>query len=244
MSSADSPGLSTLNDKPLLIFDLDGTILSVNSFPHWVRAMLFGDLRPLAPLPRIRLFVQTAWILVLRKCLRHSHYVTKRRLQPVWTQAVKDDSNQTALINFTEFLLQKIRPNLQTTMREIATGTSDAVLATSAAGEYAQYAGRRMGFRYIFTTDIDTKENNREQKRDRVLAFLAEQNWEKRRRIFFTDHEEDLPLIQSCDVTLWFGADEDVAAIQAAAPNAKIFPCLHRSDSEITALIAQESMRL
>ena len=30
------------DDTPLLIFDLDGTLLSVNSYPHWVRYLLTG----------------------------------------------------------------------------------------------------------------------------------------------------------------------------------------------------------
>ena len=42
MSFADSPGRSTSKADPVFIFDLDGTLISVNSFPHWVIYMLRG----------------------------------------------------------------------------------------------------------------------------------------------------------------------------------------------------------
>jgi phosphoserine phosphatase len=226
MCSADSPGRSTLKTDAVLIFDLDGTVLSVNSFPYWALYMLTGHFAGLGKKERLRLSFRTFAILLKRKILRHSHYRTKYLLQGLWTESVKNDTNQVAMHAVITILQNYVRPNLQTLLAAVKAGEIDALLATSAAGEYAQALGKTLGFQHILTTPLcteaDKRENCKVQKRDRALALLEELGWRNRPRILFTDHAEDLPLIQECQRTLWFGRYEELAAIQAQAPKTRV----------------------
>ena len=240
MSSADSPGHSTSKAEAVFIFDLDGTILSVNSFPYWVLYMLTGHFGGLSPVVRLALSLRTIHILVKRKVLRQSHYRTKQQLQELWTRAVQKDPTRVANHSLNVILQGYIRPNMCSVLASVAQQRIDAILATSAAGEYAQELGKIMGFRHILTTPLcsetDTLENSGERKRDRVLAMITALGGDGRMRILFTDHEDDLPLIRICQRTLWFGGNEDMKNIQAKVPQAKIIACRNLSDAEIIRL--------
>ena len=240
MCYAASPGPWTLRTDPLLIFDLDGTILSVNSFPHWVRYMLTGHFVGLTASQRLALSLRTGSILLKRKLLKHSHYETKRRLQALWRQSLEKDANEIALHDLSAHLQDYVRPNLSGVMELVARKQVDALLATSAAGEYAQGLGSKLGFTHILTTPLCTEpdelENSRERKRDRVLTMLQQRGWNSRPRIFFTDHEEDLPLIRECDRTLWFGRDEEAERLQQQLPDVELIACGNRPEAHIVQL--------
>src|ERR1700733_9687700 len=72
---------------PVLIFDLDGTILRTNSFPLWVVYLAVGRIPELDLRQRVSLSMHTMRLLLSRKIGRLSHDGLQRRLQIVW-QAV------------------------------------------------------------------------------------------------------------------------------------------------------------
>ena len=41
-------------------------------------------------------------------------------------------------------------------------------------------------------------------------------------RLLFTDHHDDLPLIQACSETLWFGPPARMGAVRSQAPGVRI----------------------
>jgi len=240
MSSADSPGHSTSKAEAVFIFDLDRTILSVNSFPYWVLYMLTGHFDGLNPVERLALSIHTGQILLKRKVLGQSHYRTKQQLQRLWVRAVGKDVTHAATHRLNIILQGYIRPNIRSVLVAVAQQRIDAFLATSAAGEYAQELAKAMGFIHVLTTPLcgepDRLENCGKRKCDRVLAMLAMQGWDQRMRILFTDHEDDLSLIRECQRTFWFGSNEDMEDIQAKVPQAKIIACRNLSDAEILRL--------
>jgi phosphoserine phosphatase len=241
MSSAGFPGHSISENKPVLIFDLDGTILSINSFPHWVWYMLFGSFGGLTGWSRCLLFLRTATIMVRRKLLGRSHFVTKRNLQHLWAEAVCRDDQHIALHAFTALLRRRVRPNVEPLLKTLSTYNTDAVLATAAVSDYAHALGQMLGFQHILATplgaDQQALENSKEQKRDNVLAFLAAQGWGDRRRIFLTDHREDLPLMQESQLILWFGDDNVLEVVRAELQGKRAVACLAMSDAAIMELV-------
>ncbi len=66
---ADSPGRSMQRNDyaPLLVFDLDGTILRINSFPAWVLFLIAGPMPGLSARRRVLLSLRTQFWLLLRK---------------------------------------------------------------------------------------------------------------------------------------------------------------------------------
>lgn len=215
--------------EPVYIFDLDETILSVNSFPRWVVYLVRGKFGGLSPFARLRLSLTTAIILAARKAHLCNHIAAKQRFQTLWSEAISHDPQQEALTTFINTLTKTIRPVMQDALNLTK---QDAVLATAAAGEYAYALGQTLGFKHVIATKSRAEgfgaENVRTQKRDNVLAFLEQQGWQNRPRIFFTDHHEDLPLIKVSQRVFWFGKDEDVATLSVEAPGVEIIPCLNR----------------
>lgn len=202
---------------PVWLFDLDGTIIDVNSFPMWVKEMLVGHIPHLRLAARLSVSVRCAAAIAVRKVLRQSHAGFKSRLQRVWADVAAADTGTAAPDPFVERLIAHVRPSLQALLNDVAKGRVDAVLTTAAAAEYAVPLARRLGFRHVLATPPggrhDSLDNVGETKRDRTLAYLAAQGWSSRPRVLFTDHRDDLPLIRECETLVWFGADDECRAV-------------------------------
>jgi len=216
-------------EQPVYIFDLDGTILDLNSFPRWVIYLLRGRFGQLGALARLRLSLETALVLALRKAHLMPHVAAKRRFQTLWAQALARDPQALALQGFVAQMQKHVRPGMAQAMQK-AQATGRTVLATAAAAEYAQALGQALGFHHVIATPSAASgfgdENVRARKRENVLAFLQAQGWGEAPRVFFTDHAEDLPLIQTSQIVFWFGADAQAPAMAQQAPQARIIPCL------------------
>jgi phosphoserine phosphatase len=206
----------TSTAEPVWLFDLDGTLLEVNSFPLWVSQLLTGGLPHLTRPARLGLSLRCAAAIAERKVLRLSHVRFKRRLQRLWKSAAADDSAAAAPL--IERLLSHVRPSFKGLLADVAAGRVDALLTTAAAAEYALPLARQLGFRHIIATPAGGLEheldNVGEAKRDRTLAYLAARGWEHRTRIFFTDHCDDLPLIRECHAVVWLGNDHDYGRVR------------------------------
>ena len=201
--------------EPVYIFDLDGTVVSCNTFPLWVMHMLR------AKVPhgnRIRGAVTAGAVgrlLLWRKLGRLRHRVLKQRLQAIWRHATAGDSGDHAM-RFAALMERHVRPNMAGLLLQVRSGEIDAVLATAAAGEYGHALGRRLGFAHVLASDEE--DNLGEAKLRSVLGFLAERGWSHRPRMVFTDHIDDLPLMLACDAVCWSGTSEEYPAIKARLP--------------------------
>lgn len=220
--SAVSPGLSISKDNPPIhIFDLDGTILSINSFPRWVLYMLTSG-KPVW-------MIKAALVLGKRKLGLLSHAAAKQDFQKLWTEY----ANEKDLHAFTAQLLKTVRP----AMADLLNIEGDKILSTAAAAEYAIELGRALGFDYIISTTphgAEFIENVRENKRDRTMGFLKEKGWAQRPRIFFTDHAEDMPLIEQSHIVFWYGKDDDAPVVE----DVEIYPVLTQPSSRIRSILS------
>lgn len=225
--------------KPILIFDLDGTILSVNSFPLWVKYLLKGQFGGLNVLQRMRLTSRVTCVMLERKLLKKSHYHAKRKLQKLFAEALEKDDEKLALLQFADQLIDTIRPNMLELLEGLETDFPDAMLATAAAAEYAHPFAQMLGFKHIITTPYFNEkiafENVGEAKRDSVLAYLKGQGWQDRPRIFFTDHEEDMPLIQASHHIFWLGDDAMLERVNPQADGVEMLDAKPLTASEIQA---------
>ena len=140
--------------NPVLIFDLDETILRINSFPLWVRFLLAGRLRGLGTYRRAWLWLRVLSLMARRKLGRIDHDALLRQLRRTWHEATQDRGDLwTSALQAR--LMQEVRPNLRTVLRRVANGRADAVLATAAASDYAQGLARQLGFHHVLTTGPD-----------------------------------------------------------------------------------------
>jgi len=227
--------------EPVLIFDLDGTILRRNSFPVWAASMLGLRDCGLRLRPRLALSLAVQRLLLQRRLRRLDHDALLRRLQALWCTALAEPG-ATLAQHVQRRLERLIRPNLVPVLRLVAEDAMDGILATAAAADYAEPLGRRLGFATIIATPAQRgagePHNAGGQKRDRVLALLRERDWLERPRIFFNDDLADLPLMQACQAVCWFGNDRDLKRAKAEAPSVRFLPCRRMRANEMTATIA------
>jgi phosphoserine phosphatase len=212
--------MQTADAAPVLVFDLDETILRVNSFPLWVRFLIAGRLPGLGWRRRALLSLHAQRLLLWRKLGRLSHDALRWRLLLAW-QSATGHRRERSVARFQARLLREVRANLRPLLAMVAAEQIDAVLATAAGAEYAEGLGRRLGFRYVLASRHDghaaTPANSGSRKRDRVLAFLREHDWSGRKLVLFTDHLDDLSLMQESDAVCWFGSDATMATAEALA---------------------------
>ncbi len=245
MSSVVSPGPSTSELLPVVICDLDSTVLSVNSFRPWVRYLIFGHFGDMPIAERLEIAITTIIVMAERKLMNKDHAVTKGKLQKLWRRAIAKDPAGLAQEWLLSDLAATVRPNLSALLSRAAADTKQHVLlATAAAGEYAEPLAAKIGFRHILATpllegvDAAKQHNVGSVKRDRTVAFLQEKGWDKLPRVFLTDHIEDLPLIEVCDKILWFGNETQLQLAQTKAPGKLFVPALTLENKEVLAEIS------
>lgn len=233
---------------PVLVFDLDDTILCCNSFPLWVLFLLTGRLRGVEATRRALLSLRVAGLLLCRKARRLGHDEFQRGLQAAW-QATTTGGDLTPTSCLEATLLRRVRPNLRSCLRLMTERQMDAVLATAAAADYAEAFGRRLGFRHVLATRsgraAGEPSNVGAIKRRRVVEFLHDIGWSDRPLILFTDHIDDLPLIQESDVVCWFGSAELLSALDAMAEKkTRFIPCRDMSEEQLLATFSDFSGHL
>jgi phosphoserine phosphatase len=211
--------------SPVYILDLDGTILSTNSFPHWVLYLMRAPFPRIGAARRLSISGFATAMLVQRKLRLTGHERFKWRLQKLWRTATDGDDGAGARA-FVEQMIGYIRPELSTVLSAVAGGRIDAVMATAAPADYAYPLGCAVGFSHVLATSsaraVDELSNVGDRKCTAVLRFLASRGWQHRRRVLFTDHEDDLPLIGVCDDVFWFGSERGRQAISYALPDISI----------------------
>lgn len=207
------------------ILDLDGTLLSINSFPRWVVYLMQAPFPRMGTARRLAISGRAAAMLMQRKLKLTGHEDFKWRLQQLWQAATAGDGGAGAQ-GFVSRMVGHVRPELRPVLAAVAGGRIDAVMATAAPADYAQPLGAAMGFAHVLATSslrlAGEPSNVGQQKCQAVLRFLATRGWEGRRRVLFTDHEDDLPLIGICDAVHWFGTEAARARISSTLPNVSI----------------------
>jgi len=225
--------------EAVLVFDLDGTILRVNSFPAWVLFLIAGRMPELGMRRRLSLsLISLAWLL-RRKLRAASHDDLLRALQRGWRCTVGSQCAPLAQ-RFENAMLAQMRPSMATVLAWVRAEGMDAILATAAAADYAEGLGTRLGFSHVVATPTDRSigapGNVGVHKRDRVLALLAAEGWRERPMILFTDHVDDLPLIRESSVVYWFGAG---AALPTVA-NVRFIPSLELDGEALSAMLQRD----
>lgn len=213
----------------LVILDLDGTILSVNSFRLWVIYLMRARFPHLGRVRRLSVTLKAFKALMARKAGLIGHETLKWRLQTLW-QAVTEGDDGAVERDFIGLLKRFVRPELAPILDAVAAGKIDAVMATAAAADYADGFGRALGFRHVLATPRSRKRGEPStlgvHKRDAVLTFIAGRGWQDRTLVLFTDHADDLPLIRLSRTVYWFGLESERMALERKLPEISLRPGL------------------
>jgi len=192
------------SESPIVIFDLDGTLIEGNSFHELVRLMASprsGDTpRMMAMRLRIALAAGLRFIRVLprRFFKRLVHQTVVSEANPLFDRSVRGP--------LVETLLALTRADVIEALRHSQRMDGTTVLSTGALREYAEPYAERLGFDVVVSTEFEGDqwtENIGVTKRNRTLLALARRGVVERRRILVADDPDDWPLADACEACLW-----------------------------------------
>lgn len=222
---------------PILVFDLDGTLLRINSFPVWLSFLALGG-----TWCRRQLFVssKTLRLLMLRKLGRMTHATLLRETQTLW--GVATAGNGKAVRRLITLLSGTVRRNVRPALKLVSDGVLDGLIATAAAEDYAVPLGERLGLSIVLGTrtgrGTNEPDNSGQNKRDRLFAWLDARGWAARPLIFFNDDIADMPLMREACIVCWFGSTRSLRRASQELPSVRFVDCRRLDSRQMEATLA------
>ena len=181
------------NNKTLVIVDLDGTLYSINTFEAWILFYLKDSVKA----GRWRVAGSLIWFGVLRKLRLISHEMLKRKVI-----ALSADIDKKILNGFVDHLQQYRNKSVVDAFLSIF--ADFLVLATAAPDFYASELVKDLGFDRCITTRSELSNQWCECRGQEKLRRTAEaiELRQFKQIIFFTDHDEDLPLMRESTLVM------------------------------------------
>ncbi len=187
--------------KPLLIIDLDGTFVSVNTFHKW---MIFVAKQALKKLG-LKALSKILYTIALRAFKRINHAQMKYAILEVSEKLVTDKE--------IEIFVNTLEPYVHLNILKILEEKNISILATAAPLIYAKAIKEKYGFDYVIATSPTSikpwKENLKEEKKKNLLALLKEEDIRASQSILYTDHHDDLPLMRYANETYLVGDSKE-----------------------------------
>jgi len=206
------------------VFDLDGTVLSVDSFRAYLGSAL---LRAPARWPRAILLAFGVALFALG--LRDNSWLKLLFLKSVLAGEPRERLAQRTAAFVADMLRRRVREGARRAIAEAKARGDLLALATASPDFYALPLGRALGFDHVLATATRFDEGGRlapelpggnlkgEAKRDAVLGLLAEIGARGERR-FYSDHHSDLPLLRAVERPI--AVNPTGALLKAAAAGA------------------------
>ena len=172
--------------KSVAIYDLDGTLISFNSFKYW---LLFSSIFAL-----LFFRIDYDW-LILKVTLQRivgkvDRFIFKEKIVNFHKQNKTTQFVKCCNASFASFLKRKTKADLFDKEKEI-------VLATAAPDCYVKYYVTKMGcFENYSASYIENgalQENRCERKRQSIIQMIGNQTYQS---VLYTDHHDDIPLAQ------------------------------------------------
>lgn len=204
---------------PVLLVDLDGTLLSASSFRIWCRMLLTAQASAGRRGRRIAVAVGTAVLLAARRLHLIGHARLRATLAGWWRWSTQADG--AAVAGLWAALDERRRPELNALLASIAASERDAVLATAASAVYARGYGHHLGFRHVVASRGHVADDG-VAKRDAVLVLLQALGWSDRPLVLLTDGMEDALLARLCVQVHWFGGRDQAVAFASAAGGVRV----------------------
>lgn len=176
--------------KNAIVVDLDGTLLKINTFVHYIKFVCKKALRR----GNVIIVGRIVLLVILRKVrLISSHEKLKKKILTC-SIGYFDDNEMEELA----FLLYEYENcEVVSIIEQYRNKGYLTVLSTAAPSIYAEIIGRHYKFDYVCSTKLPKgkywQENVNEQKKLNTLKLLKDNSLVL--SVFITDHYDDLPLL-------------------------------------------------
>lgn len=202
------------SEREVVLFDLDGTLLSINSFKVWI--IYWGLLPFLKPGFSLALY-RILWSRLRR---RMGRVAMKKAIMQAF-ESHRDSGKSIAERFFLELLWLFRRRTLVGRVHDEGAAGHHVVLATAAPQYYAKPLAERLGLEYLVASKLNDgcmRETIGEEKRQAVLELLHEHQWSPESlSVLWTDHEDDLPLAAIVRKTVLVNPDQSTLRAFAEA---------------------------
>ncbi|MDQ7084907.1 MAG: HAD family hydrolase [Sulfurovum sp.] len=193
-------------DKKIIVIDLDGTFVSVNTFHKWMKFVALKSLQKLYLISIIKIF----WIIFRRAIKSINHGQMKFAI-------LKISEKTMSALDIEDFVKSLDKYVHQDILKHLKNPNYMTILATAAPQIYAKKIQEVYAFNYEVSTPVSSqtpwKENLKETKKQNVLKLLKEERLSLNIDILFTDHHDDLPLMKYAKETYLVGASEKTLKI-------------------------------
>lgn len=188
-------------NKKIMVIDLDGTFVNVNTFHKWMKFVFIEELKKFH----------------LISVLKILHIVFSRYLKLINHAEMKfsilkiseNVTSEKQIITFVKSLHTHVNLNILKIMKDDLNIT---ILATAAPILYAQTIKEIYKFDHVIATgstnEVEWKENIREEKKKNLITLLEKYSFGNKISILYTDHHDDLPLMKFSDLTYLTNASE------------------------------------
>lgn len=203
MSDFAGRGLLTTKSRPVVIFDLDGTLIAGNSFHRLIRLLITDRTASQAQISA-RLTILFLTCLRLMRILPREYF--KRAIQSRLNSRSELDHIDCAIVALVGHLKCAGRPEILEALRISKALQCTTILATGALAEYAVPYAAHLEFDAVVATEYsehEWRENIRSVKRNRTLQIIEQMKLSSARLILIADTSDDWPLADACDVRFW-----------------------------------------
>lgn len=181
-------------DKTLLIIDLDGTFVSVNTFHKWMKFLFSEEVKNFHLISLLKILN----IAFLRLIKSISHTQMKFRILKLCEQRISPQQ----ITHFVDTLEPYINQNILHKMQDVSART---ILATAAPVLYAKAIQKKYHFDDViataYTHEKEWKENIKEEKKNNYLKIIEIYHLKPKEVILYSDHHDDIPLMKLSDFT-------------------------------------------
>jgi len=181
-------------DKTLLIIDLDGTFVSVNTFHKWMKFLFLEELKQF----HLTSVMKILSIIFFRLTKNIAHREMKFRILKLSEKNISKQQINT----FVDTLDVYVNQTILTKLQDVSTRT---LLATAAPLLYAQAIKEKYQFDDVIATEYthveEWRENIKEEKKNSYLKLLHDKAIDPKKVILYSDHHDDLPLMKISDFT-------------------------------------------
>jgi len=188
-------------DKQIILIDLDGTFVNVNTFHKWMKFLFIEAVKKFQLISVIKILT----IIVLRYTKRINHAKMKYRILEISEEIITKEQ----ITQFVDTLAPYTNQELLNIVQDTNTTT---ILATAAPLFYAQTIKEMYHFDFVVATnDIrhsPWQENIREIKAQNIKNLFIEKGFDTKDAVLYTDHHDDIPLMNIASFTYLINASE------------------------------------
>lgn len=216
-----------MTEKVALV-DLDGTYVKGNSFHLWIKFILQVGAETLSVGDAMALRLRLLCLCALRKLKLLDHSRFKYAVQDIWHQKFSPAQIELLLCKFMPVLQKRISPYVKEQLECLKAESAIIILTTAAPGEYAcKLVEDSDLFQACIATPpasgLNWYDNIRDAKQKNTLDYLNCNNLADKHLILFTDHLDDLHIMENCqEVHLFPPISHEIASLSTRFDN-KIF---------------------